>query len=176
MSQTHTVTNLDGSVTELSEIPLVPGRLERLFRALFTEHWRQIVFGPCVAGAVFEIQLTAPPTKVAMMDGYLTVDTGPWHFHLCIDRHTDVPVPEMAQQRQTARAAFFQDTRSSGHVPGSWGLRLWNGLGEQMITVFFPNPYLSDEMKILREPDWSRLELWNSLRQQYTTAAEPAEA
>ena len=95
-----------------------------------------------------------------MLDGYLTVDTGPWHFHLCIDKHTDVPVPELAQHRQVARAAFFHDSRTKGHVLGSWGLRLWNGLGEQMITIFFPNPFLSADFdKTLPTPDWSKLAL-----------------
>lgn len=173
MSRTHTVTNLDGSITESSAIPLAPGRLERLFRELFTQHWPHIVFGPCIAGAVFELHLSAPPQHIAMLDGYLTVDAGPWHFYLCLDRHTDAPSPEIARQRQTARAAFFQDTHPAGHVPATWGLRLWNGLDEQMITVFFPNPYLSDAMTILHDPDWNRLTLWHTLRQQYTMPLEP---
>lgn len=168
MNQPPSVQNLDGSRTEYSEIPLLPGRLEQLLRELFEQHWARIIFGPCVQGAVFEIRLTEPPKQVSMFDGYLTVNAGPWHFHLCIDTHTDVPVPELARHRQASRAAFFQDTRPSGHIRGSWGLRLWNGVGEQMITIFFPNPYLSDEQKILKEPDWSRTTLWNELRQRYT--------
>jgi hypothetical protein len=56
-------------------------------------------------------------------------------------------------------------------VPGSWGLRLWNGLGEQMITVFFPNPWLDDEQRRTREPRWEKLALWESLRRRYAGAA-----
>ncbi len=63
--------------------------------------------------------------------------------------------------------ACFHDMQEKGMVKGSWGLRLWNGLGEQMITVFFPNPYLTDEQKIRREPDWGRLALWEGLRRRY---------
>ncbi len=168
MAHISTVPNLDGSTTEYTDITLEPGRLERLLRALFEEHWQQIVFGPCIQGAVFEIRLTAQPKKVVMLDGYLTVDAGAWHFHMCIAEHKDVPVPELAQQRQVSRAAFFQDVRATGHVKGSCGLRLWNGLDEQMITIFFPNPYLTEKQKIRRTPDWSRLELWQQLRQKYT--------
>src|SRR6185369_656729 len=80
MDQSQTTQNLDGSTTEYTDITLLPGRLERLLRELFERHWREIVFGPCIQGAVFEIQLTEPPKKLAMLDGYLTVDVGPWHF------------------------------------------------------------------------------------------------
>lgn len=168
MAQSQIVQNLDGSTTEYTDIPLTPGRLEQLFRELFAEHWRQIVFGPCIQGAVFEIRLTEPPRKIAMLDGYLTVDTGAWHLHLCIDEHKGAPSQEVSQQRQTSRAAFFHDSRPGGCVRGTWGLRLWNGLNEQMITVFFPNPYLTDEQRMRTTPDWSRLALWEHLREKYT--------
>ena len=167
MERIATVQNLDGSISEYTDIELVAGRLEQLLRELFEGHWREIIFGSCIQGAVFEICLIEPPKKLTMLDGYLTVDTGPWHFHLCIDEHKDAPTPELAQQRQAARAAFFHDSREQGHVRGSWGLRLWNGLDEQMITLFFPNPYLSNDMKIQKDPDWSRLALWERMRQKY---------
>lgn len=168
MAPITTVQNLDGSTTEYTEIELVQGRLEQLFRQLFEEHWRELIFGPCIQGAVFEICLTEKPKKVAMLDGYLTVDTGPWHFHLCIGEHKDAPTPELAHQRRVSRAAFFRDMRERGQVKGSWGLRLWNGLGEQMITIFLPNPYLTEERKIRKKPDWTRLTLWEQLRREYT--------
>ena len=169
-TQAQVVHNLDGSTTEYTNIPLTSGRLERLLRELFVEHWREIVFGPCIQGAVFEIRLTEAPRKIAMFDGYLTVDTGAWHLHLCIDENKDAPSPEIIRQRQTSRAAFFQDSRADGCVRGTWGLRLWNGLGEQMLTVFFPNPYLTDDQHFQKEPDWSRLALWKQLRQKYAEA------
>ncbi|MGH7960658.1 MAG: DUF7676 family protein [Candidatus Binatia bacterium] len=167
---TSTVQNLDGSITEYFDIALAPGRLERLFRELFEEHWGEMVFGPCIQGAVFEIRLTEKPKRVTLLDGYLTVDTGPWHLHLCIEAHKQAATPELARQRQAARAAFFRDTREKGAVKGSWGLRLWNGLGEQMMTIFFPNPYLTHEQKICKDPDWSRLALWEQLRETYGQA------
>ena len=30
-----------------------------------------------------------------------------------------------------------------------------------------PNPFLTDEQRIMREPDWSRLDLWDRLRRKY---------
>ncbi|HKX32562.1 MAG TPA: hypothetical protein VJ302_33055 [Blastocatellia bacterium] len=33
---------------------------------------------------------------------------------------------------------------------------MWNGFGERMTTIFLPNPRLSDEMKVLKEPQWER--------------------
>lgn len=107
------VRNPDGSTAEYFDIALAPGHLERLFRELFEEHWREIIFGPCIQGAVFELRLTEKPKKVTMLDGYLTVDVGPWHFHLCIGEHKQAPTPELARQRQTSRAVFFHEIRES---------------------------------------------------------------
>ena len=53
--------------------------------------------------------------------------------------------------------------------------RLWNGHGEQMITVFFPNPWLDETAARLREPRWERTALWEDLRARYADApAAPA--
>jgi hypothetical protein len=49
----------------------------------------------------------------------------------------------------------------------TWGLRLWNGRGEQMVTVLFPSPYYDEEFERLPEPDWSKIALWESLRARY---------
>ena len=57
--------------------------------------------------------------------------------------------------------------RLSNGKPGDWGLRLFNGGGEEQITFMLPNPFLTDEQRIMREPDWSRLDLWDRLRQKY---------
>jgi hypothetical protein len=73
--------------------------------------------------------------------------------------------PELAAQRHTSRAEFYRVINKDG-TPDSWGLRLFNGKDEQQITVFLPNPFLSNEMKP-QKPDWSRLALWDHLRQEY---------
>jgi hypothetical protein len=36
-----------------------------------------------------------------------------------------------------------------------------------MLTVLLPNPFLDDQNRLLDDPDWSRLELWNSLRARF---------
>ena len=137
------VREADGTTTEYDEVPVdrryrraahdrdvsrsLGGRLRR------TRHRGRRVRDPVPA---------AP--KVSMLDGYLTVDTGAWHFHLCVNDHRGAATPEQAQVRRVARAAFFR-TEGGTCVPGAWGLRLWNGRGEQMVTVFFPNPWLDDD-------------------------------
>jgi hypothetical protein len=62
-----------------------------------------------------------------------------------------------------ARAAFYRES-SDACVPASWGLRLWNGHGEQMVTVLFPNPYFAADGGMLRESRWERVRLWEEFR------------
>jgi hypothetical protein len=45
--------------------------------------------------------------------------------------------------------------------------RMFNGDGDQMITVLLPHPFLDGDDQVLDEPDWSRLQLWDQLRQRY---------
>jgi hypothetical protein len=52
---------------------------------------------------------------------------------------------------------------------------MWNGFGEQMTTVFLPNPFLSDDQKLLSEPQWERLHLWYELRAKYLGEPMPAQ-
>ncbi|MDD3446950.1 MAG: hypothetical protein PHS60_16195, partial [Zavarzinia sp.] len=73
-----------GGKVEIFPLSVAPDFLFELCRFLFEGHWQEIVFGSCVQGAVFEIAVDTPPKKVGVFDGYLTVDFGKWHFHLCI--------------------------------------------------------------------------------------------
>lgn len=157
----------DGTTTTYQEIPVGGDRVERLMREVFTEHWATVTVGPIVEGAAFEIRFTAAP-QVSMLDGYLTVDTGPWHFHLCVNDHRGAPSRGLAAVRRVARAAFFR-TDGGTCAPGTWGLRLWNGRGEQMITVLFPNPFFDEADRRLAEPRWERTALWEDLRRRYAT-------
>ena len=156
---------LDGTTTEYFEVDVAGDRVERLMRELFERHWSDVMAGPIIEGAAFEIRFTAPPT-VTMLDGYLTVDTGAWHFHLCVNDHRGTPSPELARLRRVARAAFYR-AEGGACVPASWGLRLWNGRDEQMVTVLFPNPYLDEELRRLREPRWEKTAVWEDLRRRY---------
>jgi hypothetical protein len=159
---------MDGSRTVYDEIDVAGDRIERLMTELFTEHWAAVTVGPIIEGSAWEIRFTSRPT-VTMLDGYLTVDTGPWHFHLCVNTHRGAPA-DLARIRRVARAAFF---RSEGGTctPGSWGLRLWNGRAEQMLTAYFPNPFLGDDFQRLRQPRWERTALWEDLRRRYGAAS-----
>jgi hypothetical protein len=149
------------------------GALLSLCKDVFVDHWHEIRFGICIQGAVFELELKSQPNAFSMLDGYLTVglESGPAHFHLCLEETRGLgrnKTPAVwAEQRPCRRAVFYRTLRSDGCTPGSWGIRMWNGSGEQMLTVFLPSPFLSPEMKRLRTPDWSRLELWNDLRARY---------
>lgn len=161
----------DESVTAYAAIPLAPGKMRRLSDMLFVENWSRIVVGPCVQGAVFEIRFTKAP-DIRYSDGYLTVDLGDWHFHICIEEHKGSRCEEFRQKRPIAKAAFWEQrplrkTNQCGCGGRAWGLRFWNGYGEQMTSVFLPNPRLSDDMQILKEPDWSRLELYYRLRKEF---------
>lgn len=141
-----------------------------LLRVVFEDHWREICFGPLIQGAAWEIRAPNAPRKVSLYDGYLTVDFGPWHFHICIGptrgSRANPTDPELAAHRRTARAELYRQLKRDG-TPNSWGLRLYNGKDEQQLSVFLPSPFLSDEMQPLPAPDWSRLAMWDALRARF---------
>lgn len=171
--------NLDGTRTEYFEVECSEARLLGILKDIFEEHWDQVIFGPCIEGAVFEGRFARRP-QVSLLDGYATVQvegSESWHFHLCIGPHrgsAGLPTPpELAAWRRCARAAFFMNRDRAGR-PSAWGFRMWNGRGEQMLTVFFPNPWIDPARRqYVGTPDWSRLELWMKLREKW--AAVPAE-
>lgn len=162
---------------EVFPLPVEPDFLFGLLKDVFENHWSRIVFGTLIQGAVFEIKTDRPPVEVSLFDGYFTADYGQWHFHLCIGAHKGNPKtptpPEVARYRRTARAEFYR-LLNSDDTPRSWGLRLFNGGDEQQLTVFFPNPFLSDAGKVLKQPDWSRLSMWNDFRGRYLGMAPEA--
>src|SRR2546427_129564 len=123
---------LDGVTTEYHDMAVEGVLNERPPTELFTQHWAKLTVGPLIEGAAYEIQFASPP-KVTMLDGYLTIDTGLWHFHLCVNDHRGTASDELARIRRVARAAFFR-TEGGSCAPTVWGLRLWNGRAEQMIT------------------------------------------
>ena len=52
---------------------------------------------------------------------------------------------------------------------------MWNGYGEQMTTVFLPNSRLTDDMQLLKQPDWSRLDLYYRLREKFLAEPVPSD-
>jgi hypothetical protein len=164
----------DDAVTGFSYFEPTEAAMTKLVDELFVQNWRHIVVGPCIEGAVFEIIFKAPP-EIRISDGYLTVDLGAWHFHLCIGPHKGSSSEELRKMRPVRKAAFFE-RRGKGCGGGrSWGLRLWNGYGEQMTTVFLPNPQLTDDMQLLKEPDWGRLALYYHLRESFLGEPIPSD-
>jgi len=170
----ETLEQLDGTQRVLSYFEPTEETMQTLVKDLFQHNWQGIVIGPCIQGAVFEVRFEQAP-KLSYLDGYLTVDLGPWHFHLCIGPHQGTSSDELRRKRPVAEIAFFEE-RGRGCASGqSWGLQMWNGFGEQMTTVFLPNPFLSDTQKILREPQWERLRLWYELREKYLGEPTPGD-
>ena len=165
--------NLDGTTTDLFPVDPSTERLLALLREIFETHWRDVIFGSCIEGAVFEARFTAAP-RITVLDGYVTVAadaTQPWHLHLCIGPHkgsrTRPTPPALAAWRRCTRAAFFRDRDRAGEQM-TWGFRMWNGRDEQMITAFFPNPWLDPEtMRPRRTADWACLATWMKLRERY---------
>jgi len=170
----------DGAVHEVFSLPVDAASLEELLRDLFENHWRDIVFGPIIQGAAWEMRAERAPDTLGVLDGYLTVGFGAPHFHLCIGEHRGSPrhpvSPELALHRRTSRAEMYRRLSRAG-TPVSWGVRLFNGEGEQQITVLLPNPFLEPATdKILKTPDWSRLALWDKLRARWFGLNEPDSA
>lgn len=164
------VTSDSGTRTEIYDLPTEESYLDELLRHIFETHWEGITFGPLIEGGAFEIRCPCAPKSITLMDGYLTVHFGRTHFHLCIgeNRGTEKhPTPDaLRKQRRTSRAEIFRRLDREG-CGISWGLQLFNGHEEQLISVFFPNPFLTDEDGIADEPDWSRLAAWEDIGRRY---------
>jgi hypothetical protein len=154
---------------ELFPLPTDETTLLAVITDVFDRWWQQVRFGPIIQGAAWEIRAPGPAKRISTLDGYVTVDLGDWHFHVCIGEHTGHPgsgvEPEIARVRRCARAELYRVLHRG--APTSWGVRLFNGAGEQQMTVLLPNPFLDDDQRPLREPDWSRLECWDYLRRAY---------
>lgn len=153
----------DGAAADVFPLPGDQDSLEALLRDLFEVHWRDIVVGPIIQGAAYEIHPPSAPTYFGIFDGYVTIAFGASHFHLCIGPHKGAP-PDLARWRRTPRAELHRRLDASG-APVSWGLRLFNGRGEQQFSALLPNPFLDPTTdRPLKTPDWSRLALWDHLR------------
>ena len=153
---------------ELFPTPVDEPTLLAVLRDVFEKYWHQIRFGVLIQGAVFEVRASGPP-HIGVLDGYVTVDLGASHFHVCIGEHRgDLarPVtPELARHRRCHRAELYRVLHQD--APVSWGFRMFNGAGEQQLTIMLPNPLLDDEQMPLAVPDWDRLACWDELRATY---------
>ena len=151
--------------TEIFPIAAGEPVLRRILDALFGRWWPHIRFGTLIQGAVYELRAPHRP-ELTMLDGYLTVGFDGWHVHLCIGEHVGTPghpvAAEVARLRRCAHAELARILVDG--VPTSWMFRMYNGAGEQQLTVLLPNPFLDDDQQPLATPDWSRLACWDELR------------
>ncbi|WP_034993449.1 DUF7676 family protein [Beijerinckia mobilis] len=167
----------DGVEMDIFPLPTDCASLDTLLRDLFTHHWQEIIFGPIIQGAAFEIHAEQPPTSISLFDGYLTVAFGHTHFHICIGDNkgsrSQPTGPELARHRRTSRAELYRRI-NGGCVPMSWGIQFFNGADEQQLTILLPNPFLDPQTeKVVARPDWSRLALWDSLRARWLGLTRP---
>jgi hypothetical protein len=144
--------------------------LQGLLSDIFERYWQSNVFGPLIEGAAYEFRCPRAPKRIDLLDGYLSVHFGGRHFHLCIGQSTGPasnPTPEaLRAHRRPSRAEFFRGLDHAG-APENRGFRMFNGKGEPQITIFFPNPFLTDDDGIAEQPDWSRLSVWDDVARRY---------
>lgn len=93
--------------------------LVRLVTIVFEKYWNDIHFGVLVEGAAWEVAAPNAPRSITMFDGYVTVDFGRWHFHLCLGEHT-ASGPELGAIRRLGRALLYRGLGSDG-TPTTWG-------------------------------------------------------
>jgi hypothetical protein len=138
---------------------------------VFQTYWDRIFFGLLIQGAAWEVKAPGAPRKIGLLDGYVTVDFGAWHFHLCIGETKGVgsspTPPALARHRRCGRAELYRVLNRKTGAPNSWGFRMFNGAGEQQMTIFLPNPFLGDDGKPLRSPRWEQLAAWDDLRRRF---------
>lgn len=158
------VEELGTGTVEIFPLPVDEATLTSVVTDIFTDWWEHIHFGVLIQGAAWEIAAPNAPERISSRDGYITVDFGHWHFHLCIGDHR-ASGPELANIRRCHRAEMYRVLRD-GH-PGSWGVRLFNGQDAQQMTVLLPHPWLTDTQQIRDSPDWDRLAAWDTLRAKY---------
>lgn len=128
-----TVEAEDGGREQRWPLPADEQSLLGLIHVCFDEYWDEIWFGIIMEGAAWEVAAPNPPKRISMYDGYATVDFGRWHFHLCIGEHQGSG-PELGRIRKCARAELYRRIGGDG-FPSSWGVRLFNGRDEQMMTL-----------------------------------------
>jgi hypothetical protein len=166
------VQKLDGGQRALQIWPLPTEQsfLKDFLTYLFETYWDQIVFGPLIQGAAYELTCPCKPTLIRLFDGYLTVSFGGPHFHLCIGENKGPPLDrtpeELKAHRRPSKAQIFRRLDKEG-APLSWGFEMENGAGEPMISIFFASPFLSAGDRLTDTPQWDRLAMWRDIAQRY---------
>ncbi len=177
-NQITTEKTATGSIIEYEEFSINIDVIGPLLYTLLHDNWEQVQIGHIVQGSVLELEFTEAPSIFTLYDGYLTVVTKGWHIHLCVEDHWGGPhnrtPDELRERRKISRAAFYRRLNPQGK-PRTWGLQFWNGAGEQMMTLFLPNPYLGEDDNLLPEnkAKLEKLSLYQELREIYVTGETP---
>ncbi|MFP4693710.1 MAG: (2Fe-2S) ferredoxin domain-containing protein [Halothece sp.] len=177
-NQMTTEKTATGSIIEYEEFSTHIDVIGPLLYTLLHDNWEQVQIGHIVQGSVLELEFTEAPHIFTLYDGYLTVVTKGWHIHLCVEDHWGGPhnrtPDDLRERRKISRAAFYRRLNSQGK-PKTWGIQFWNGAGEQMMTLFLPNPYLGEDDNILPEnkAKIEKLSLYQELRDIYVTGEKP---
>jgi hypothetical protein len=108
----------DEAETAYAYFPPAEQSMRALAQELFGTWWRPVVVGPCIEGAVFEIAFQSVP-EIRYSDGYLTIDLGHWHFHLCVGPHKGSSSEELRTKRPVARCRTISRPSPSVHCPCS---------------------------------------------------------
>jgi len=170
-SKEPVVNKLDGKrEMQVWPLPLDEKYLEEFLTYIFQNYWDQVIFGPLIEGAAYELSCPSKPSKISLFDGYLTVSFGGPHFHLCIGENKGSPAqptPEdLKARRRPSKAQIFRRIDKHGS-PISWGFEMRNGADQPMISIFFASPFLSAGDKIAKEPNWERLAMWRDISKRY---------
>jgi hypothetical protein len=166
------ITRLDGgqSALQVWPVPLDEDFLKEFLTYVYTNYWDQVVYGPLIEGAAYEMTCPRAPARIGLFDGYLTINFDGPHFHLCIGENKgspEQPTPEaLKAKRKPSKAQLFRRLDKTG-APISWGFEMRNGADEPMISIFFANPFVSAGDKITKEPVWERLTMWRDIAQRY---------
>ena len=162
----------DGTLgREVWALPLEEAFLEAFLRDVFEKHWAGIRFGPLIQGAAYEWKCPGAPERISLYDGYLTVMFGNGgHFHLCIGENrgpeSNPTPPALRAHRRPSRAQIFRGFDADAN-PLTWGFEMWNGKGENGLSIFFPSPFLGDDDSIPDSPDFDRLASWRAIAKRW---------
>ncbi|MFD1333013.1 hypothetical protein ACFQ4O_13490 [Methylopila musalis] len=176
---TQTLRGDGGALTrEIWSLPAEEPTLEAFLRDVFENHWQSVRFGPLIEGAAYEWKCPSAPQSIGLLDGYLTVMFGSGgHFHLCIGENRGserFPVsPALTARRKPSKAQLFRGYGRDGR-PVTWGFEMWNGAGEPMISIFFPNPFIEDDDSLSETPDFTRLATWRAISRRWLGRAPEA--
>lgn len=147
------------------ELPLDDAYLSEMLIYIFTNYWEQVIFGPDIPGAGYEMTCPQAPTFIDYSNGYLTMNFGEQHFHICLGTGGH-PYEGEKRNRLPGRAVIFRRLDAVG-APISWGFEMWNQASHSMITVYFANPYADRGDKLIIPAQYERLEMWKDISQRY---------